>query len=509
MSLRRTLLTFAAIVIALPACGPYLETQTREAHRYSSPIRCAQGPYEFRATASGARWGEGVKLVQLSGQPLSGHAEIWIDGVKKSDWEIYPWTPPAPAPTTTTASSPPAPASTSASAKPSDACQLSEADRAAPTPAGGTTGAGGPGAPGASGAGGAGGASTQPTGTMVTATTPKLIEVPADGSSTYSYGHEIAGWSVRVEHGTDTEFPFKAGSEIRIVIWSAKLLDLAGLDLAFVHEVYVPSCGDEKWAARLAKEKAEDDASARSRKAQAEHCRDLASTDKLDESCRKLGWQNVGESERERVRCEALVPKNAVDDACRGRGYENATLTAERARCQALKKSNQTDEACHKIGLWNDADAASRAASGPNAPPPPPRAEERPPQPSEHAEWVPGSWEWSGSSGASGASGSSGASGEWSWVGGGWKVPDVDRQAKATPTAPTQPPPARVETPGAPPVGGLVWIGGYWHYAGGQWVWVSGRWARPPQAGATWRPHVWVQENGRIRLDPGQWQIGR
>jgi hypothetical protein len=494
MSLRRTLLAFATFVIALPSCGPYLEAQTREAHRYTSPIRCAQGPYEFRATMSGARWGEAVRLVQLSGQPLSGHAEIWIDGEKKSDFEIFPWTPPAPTPTTTTASSPPAPASSSA--KPSDACQLSEADRTTPTPG---TSAPAPGNPGTPGEGGST-TSTTP-GTTITATTPKLVEVPADGSATYSYGHEIAGWSVRVEHGTDTEFPLKAGTEIRIVIWSAKLLDLAGLDLALVHEVYVPSCGDEKWAARLAKEKAESDASAKSRQAESDRCRELAIKNALDEPCRKLGWHDVAESERERVRCEALVPKNAVDEPCRARGYENATLTAERARCQALKKSNQTDEACHKIGLYNDADSArALGGSGPNAPPPPPRAEERPPQPSEHAAWVPGSWEWSASSGASG---------EWSWIGGGWKVPDVDRQAKATPTAPSQPPAPRAETPGAPPVTGLVWVGGYWHYAGSQWVWVPGRWARPPQSGATWRPNVWVQENGKIRLDPGQWRIGR
>lgn len=494
MSLRRTLLASAAFVIVLPACGPYLEAQTREAHRYTSPVRCAQGPYEFRATLSGARWGEAVRLLQLSGQPFSGHAELWIGGEKKFDGEIYPWTPPAPAPTTATA-----PPIASASAKPSDACKLSEADRAGPTPGPGAPGSGLPGTPGTPGEGGST-TSTTP-GTTITSTTPRLTEVPADGSATYSYGHEIAGWSVRVERGADTEFPFKAGTEIRIVIWSATLLDLAGLELALVHEVYVPSCGDEKWAARLAKEKAEGDASDKARQAEGDRCRELAMKDAIDGPCRKLGWQNVGDSERERVRCEALVPKNAVDDACRARGYEDASLTAERARCLPLKKSNQTDEGCHKIGLWNDADSAkARGGSAPNAPPPPPRAEERPPQPSEHAEWVPGSWEWSASSGASG---------DWSWIGGGWKVPDVDRQAKATPTAPSQPPTVRAETPGAPPVAGLVWVAGYWHYAGSQWVWVPGRWARPPQSGATWRPHVWVQENGKIRLDPGQWQIGR
>jgi hypothetical protein len=488
MSFRRTLLAFA---IVLPACSPYLEAQTREAHRYTSPIRCAQGPYEFKASMSGARWGEGVKLVQLSGQPISGHAEIWIDGAKSSEWDLYPWTPPAPAPTTTTASSPPAPI---ASAKPSDACQLSEADRGAPAPARGAPGPGAPGMPGE------GGVTTPTPGTTVTATTPKLVEVPADGSAAYSYGHEIAGWSVRVEHATDTEFPLKAGAEIRLVIWSPKLLDLAGLELAFVHEVYVPSCGDEKWAARLAKEKADADAESKKGHAEEERCRDLATKNTLDDACRKLGWHDTNEV----ARCQALVPKNSVDEACRRLGYENASVSAERLRCQAAQKSNLTDDACHKLGYWNDADSAKApGASGPKGPPPPPRAEERPPQPSEHAEWVPGSWEWSASTGVSGAGG------EWSWVGGGWKVPEVDRQAKATPTAPTQPPAARAETPGAPPVTGLVWVGGYWHYAGGQWVWVPGRWARPPQSGATWRPHVWVQENGKIRLDPGQWQIGR
>lgn len=90
------LLPLAAAAL-LAACGPHLEPKAHEVHRYASEVRCAQGPYEFTVKMSGARWGEGVRLIQVSGAPLSGTAEIWVDGQKKLDWQIYVPTPAAPA----------------------------------------------------------------------------------------------------------------------------------------------------------------------------------------------------------------------------------------------------------------------------------------------------------------------------------------------------------------------------------------------------------------------------
>jgi hypothetical protein len=474
----RAPLLAAATALTLAACGPYLESKTQEAHRYTSGVRCAQGPYEFVGKMSGARWGEQIKLVQVSGAPLTGTFEVWVDGHRTTQGPIY--VPARTTPTPATAGPPPKP--------PEEACKLSDADRAAGGGAPGTgTGTG-------TGSGDPGTGTGTPT---VTVSTPKLVEIPLDGNTGWQYGSVITGWGTRVEHGTDAEFPYKAGTEIKIVFWSDKLLDLAGLELAFVHEIYVPSCGDEKWAARLAKEKAESDADAKAQQAESDRCRELAMKNALDDACRKKGWHDVADSERIRTKCSDLVAKNAVDAECEARGYENASRTAERARCQDLQKKNQTDEACHKIGYWNEQDSKPK---GPDGPPPPPRAEERPPQPSEHAEWVPGSWEWGVAVEGKGS---------WQWVVGGWKVPDVDREKKATPTAPSQPPPPQVETPGAPPVTGLVWVAGYWHFSAGKWIWVPGRWARPPKTGATWRPNVWVKEGATIRLDPGQWILGK
>ena len=51
------------------------------------------------------------------------------------------------------------------------------------------------------------------------------------------------------------------------------------------------------------------------------------------------------------------------------------------------------------------------------------------------------------------------------------------------------PPAAKVESPGAPPFVGAVWIGGYWQWRDGRHVWVSGHWEneRPGYVTGHWR----------------------
>jgi hypothetical protein len=70
------------------------------------------------------------------------------------------------------------------------------------------------------------------------------------------------------------------------------------------------------------------------------------------------------------------------------------------------------------------------------------------------------------------------------------------------------PPPAtRVETAGAPPVAGDVWLSGYWAWVGDRYEWVVGHWS-PPRAGRHWVPHQWVRQGDGWRLKPGHWERG-
>ena len=70
-------------------------------------------------------------------------------------------------------------------------------------------------------------------------------------------------------------------------------------------------------------------------------------------------------------------------------------------------------------------------------PPPPPRAEVRPPAPGPAHVWVPGHWRWNGR--------------RYVWVRGHWK---------------------------RPPRPGAVWVPGHWIRRGGGWLWVPGHWRR-------------------------------
>jgi hypothetical protein len=68
------------------------------------------------------------------------------------------------------------------------------------------------------------------------------------------------------------------------------------------------------------------------------------------------------------------------------------------------------------------------------------------------------------------------------------------------------PPAAVVETRGAAPGPGYVWIGGYQRWDGNAYVWVPGRWETPPRAGARWVAHRWVHRGGGYVFVEGHWR---
>jgi hypothetical protein len=72
--------------------------------------------------------------------------------------------------------------------------------------------------------------------------------------------------------------------------------------------------------------------------------------------------------------------------------------------------------------------------------------------------------------------------------------------------ASTPPPALRVETRGAAPGAGFVWVDGYWGYRGGSYAWVPGNWVRPPRARAVWVPGRWETRTGRYYYRAGRWR---
>lgn len=65
------------------------------------------------------------------------------------------------------------------------------------------------------------------------------------------------------------------------------------------------------------------------------------------------------------------------------------------------------------------------------------------------------------------------------------------------------PPPPRVErVPGDRR--GYAWAPGYWNWQGRRHVWVKGHWVRA-RPGYAYRPHAWVERDGRWQLQRGRW----
>ncbi len=462
----------AALLLA--GCGPYLNAQAvPNAKAYESPVRCGQGPYEFHTTTIGHKWGEAVALYQSGGKPVVGHTEIWIDGKKVAEDD------------------------TTGQAYDNQACVVGPQDGVA----GGAVATGN-----GTGTGTGGGGGGYPPGIDTRIPTspggppPTLIEV---GGGLNAQWDNILRWQIKLDDWAKKDLVLKAGLDVKIVFWSKFALDLKDVRFVIGQSIFVPSSGDDKWVAHLdeakadrekkeREERAARDAEQKEKQAEDDRCRGLALKNQLDDKCKKAGWHDVAEGDEDR-RCNALALQNLVDEKCRAIGWHNDNERPDYG-------SGGRTGGGQPITSWSSGSGGSTHTGSvqqphePSGPPPAPRVEVKTPQPSEHAEWVGGSWKWSGF--------------DWVWLSGGWKVPDADRVQKRTPTAPSAPPPLQAEAKGSAPVSGAVWVDGYWAWSGG-WTWVPGRWSMPPQPGATWRPNVWVPEGVTVRLDPGAWIFGR
>src|SRR5271154_289615 len=68
------------------------------------------------------------------------------------------------------------------------------------------------------------------------------------------------------------------------------------------------------------------------------------------------------------------------------------------------------------------------------------------------------------------------------------------------------PPAPIVETRGAAPGAGYVWIAGYHNWNGSAYAWVPGKWEMPPRPHARWVAHHWVKRHGGWVLVEGRWR---
>jgi len=313
------------------------------------------------------------------------------------------------------------------------------------------------------------------------AATVALLE--AGIPNTWLYRTEVARYHNEVNDWTQAKSILERGHDVKVVFWSEHPLDLRNTVFVLTHsEMIAPGKDDKKWQAHLDDVKSEAQAEATKQEAEA------------------------AVKVHEEARCRAI---QGADKKCHDAGFktapELAAYTEFQGKCRSLAKSNATDRACRDDGWRNDDElvhpaspavstmtATSAQAHDAFGPPPAPQAEAQLPKPSTNAEWVPGSWQWNGF--------------DWVWLSGGWRVPEQDRAQRLTATAPSAPPPLRVEARSPQPIASAVWADGYWHYANGQWVWVGGRWVVPPRIGATWRPSVWLPDGAHLRLDPGGWR---
>ncbi len=462
--------SFLSVGLFLVGCGPSLHQEVRTARAFKVTADCAQGPFVIHTTALGSPWGEDLTL-ETRGGGINAHVSVTVAGQATEQ--------------------------SSVGGGDNHACMLSDADRGAAgtavTPSNTNTGA----APTPPGAG-------TPTGAPTPATTvevPTLRDLPMNLVADLPRGMIVAQIHREVNKIEDKGLVLPKGADIKIELWSEQPNDFSRTYLVLTQSAMVPPDGnDAKWQAHLDELRADDQRKAR----------------EAEEERKKQEAEEIAKA-REESRCAQL---QTSDKQCAGEGYktgsERAAEAAEDRRCEALALRNSIDDKCRSIGWHNDnerpdygrtapppppptvtTNVTPQIPSGPqkhdaDRPPPPPQAEAQTPRPSEHAEWVPGSWQWSGF--------------DWVWLSGGWRVPEADRQQKLTVTAPSPPPAAQVEARPAQPVASAVWIDGYWHWQGGRWIWVPGRWAVPPRAGATWRPSVWVPEGVNVRLDPGGWR---
>lgn len=298
----------------------------------------------------------------------------------------------------------------------------------------------------------------------------KWVEISASRHYRSSGDIQVISWSI--EHNEpEGRVELPANTAIDVTIWFEQPNDVSASIWFFAYEIAEPSVAEAEYIAYLQKERqeriveAEKDAKDRAKKEleRQEHC-------KKDPDDKENCWYEY-------------CPRHHDDTTCWGKGGYDARMNGTQYREQVRQYASEKAERAAR--------PAAPQPRQPDGPPPAAQDETQPPQPSLHAEWVAGYWQWSGFA--------------WFWLSGWWRVPDSDRIARTTVYAPVLPPPPQVETIPPPPMPNAVWIAGQWAWNGQIWLWVRGGWRFAPGVSFQWRLPRWVMEGGRVRLEPGGW----
>ncbi|MFT3838152.1 MAG: hypothetical protein QM723_14315 [Myxococcaceae bacterium] len=459
--MRRLLLL--ALASSLCACGPHLNHELRLERSYLSSADCAQGPFELKVPVLGSKWGEEIELV-ARGKAIRGSVKVVESGRDYGTWDFGtsgPWengrcklAPVASAPATV-ASEWAQPSFGPAPSKPVEPAVVLPAKEA-------------------------------PVELRVTEEPDKVMTYEERYSAHLT---SITHHEVRVDQVGVTGL--QPGGFWVITFWSAEPNDLAHVIFELKQHELVPSVPEVEYLAYLEKKKADDKADQVKRQQEADQRSDEWAkhqhecNEKLQSpECEDVRTAYQYRDKADQQHMHLVFCFNHVNDAsCED--YRKDVEYSKQVKHLDSCRPHPNDPSCVDV-------REKLKTNGSSVPPPIARAEEQPPKPSEHAEWVPGSWVWDGW--------------EYQWTGGGWRVPDSDIAAKLTVQAPAPPPEPRVEVSVAPrPVLGAVWVAGAWYWSGAGWVWIPGTWRMPPTPGLRWRPPVWVVGSRGVQLDPGRW----
>lgn len=269
-------------------------------------------------------------------------------------------------------------------------------------------------------------------------------------------------WTSQDDVGTPPMLP---GAVLELTFWSQDPNDWEGAVVQLVHEVAQPSVPEAEYTAYLQKQRAEREA---------EQHKNAEEQRQRDEEWRRQNDARI-------AHCQA----DLNDEECWGKGGYPGWLKLQQEHNQQVREQQKQPQKQQPVVVQ------APQPHPPEGPPPPAQTDLAPPQPSPHAEWIAGYWQWTGFT--------------WFWLSGWWKVPESDFQV--TVTAPIQPPPPPPEMAPPPPLPNAVWLAGAWFWETQTWRWHPGRWTLPPQPGLFWQPPTWIVDPRGVRLRPGMWGL--
>jgi hypothetical protein len=419
------------------ACSPYLQYHPDQAHAYGFTAPCGQGPFTVTTRLSGARWGEKLEIAGFAPHAVVGQYAIRLDGKAVTSGTFaterlvqngtYTTLQPDQHPQNARCVERP---EVVAAQQPVGWQPQPQDWQAPPQPVLVAPPTMQPPAP-------------VPIAQLVSLAPDVFV---AEGDRNLKLTSFT--WASVDDIGTPR---VRADAQLEITLWSQEPNDWEGAIVQLVHEVAEPSVPDAEYIAYLRKERREAELAAQKRQAEAQ-----AAQQKRQERC----------------------TEHHEDEDCWGKGgydaYVKAYYAPRRVQTQTPRQVTQP---------------TAPPPHAPDGPPPVAQSEAPPPQPSQHAEWISGYWQWTGLT--------------WFWLGGWWKVPEADWQA--TVLAPVPPPPRVAELHSPPPLPGAVWLAGAWYWQDETWRWHPGQWTLPPQPGLAWQAPNWVLHGRGVQLVPGAW----